>query len=454
MDTPLLAQAAALLYEIVSQRHPEPCSLDVIDTTTRALADEVGHLTAQSWAEAVVGAAEATRPRCGCGAEMRAERRPLRAVLLLVGLLRLKVRRFRCPACGAWECPGTQVLGLGPRARMTAAVQEFLCEMGLSWGYKAAAIRAARRYPGGAVSAKTIERLTKQVGAEVAAREEAEAAKLEAASLAAAEAALSGREEPAPKAVAAASPPFGNPARIYLALDGILVRGRRAKERLEIQVGSLWSAWKWRSGCNPPRREIEDKTFVARAEGWERLGPQVWRWFVARGGRCAPGREVVVLGDGASGIRSLWELYFPKALVLLDPWHLWEKVKVRAREVLRDRERAVGAAQVVYRRLQRGALAEARELIEHWPATTEWALQQRARLLAYLERNADTIRNYEDLRSKGYMVGGGLTEKSNELVVTPRMKNGKMHWSRGGADAVALLRARVLTDPAAPVLPI
>src|SRR5205814_8001468 len=102
---------------------------------------------------------------------------------------------------------------------------------------------------------------------------------------------------------------------------------------------------------------------------------------------------------------------------------------------------------------RRGLVDEARELIEHWPAATEWARARRERLLSYLERNRDTIADYEGLCQQGYMTGSGLTEKANDLVVAPRMKNGKMHWSRAGANAVALLRAHVLNDPAAPLLP-
>ena len=85
--------------------------------------------------------------------------------------------------------------------------------------------------------------------------------------------------------------------------------------------------------------------------------------------------------------------------------------------------------------------------------TLDEGLLPKDRLLAYLERNADSIGNYEQLRLRGYMVGSGLTEKANELVVVPRMKNGKMHWSRAGANAVAMLRARVLNAPDAPLLP-
>lgn len=82
-----------------------------------------------------------------------------------------------------------------------------------------------------------------------------------------------------------------------------------------------------------------------------------------------------------------------------------------------------------------------------------WAQQQRQRLLDYLERNADTITDYETRRAAGHLVGSGLTEKVNDLVVVPRMKNGKMHWSRAGAERVALLRAHILNQPQAPILP-
>ncbi len=88
-----------------------------------------------------------------------------------------------------------------------------------------------------------------------------------------------------------------------------------------------------------------------------------------------------------------------------------------------------------------------------WPARNEWAAKQRQRLWDYLERNADLIPDYEQLAAAGCLVGAGRSEKANDLVVVPRMKNGKMHWGRRGADFVALLRAYHLSDPDAPFLP-
>ena len=344
-------------------------------------------------------------------------------------------------------------MALAPQQRMSRALHELITQYGLSWSYQVAAVLLSRVLPVAAVSAKTVERTTKRTACR---REEQEAAEAAACQRLPVELGDALSLPPAPTL-----PQFQQPERIFVALDGILVRSRTARNWLEIQVGSLWSAWRDLPERKHPRRLILDRTFVARALGWEELGAQVWRVFVARGGRekarpslrTSERTEVVVLGDGAAGIRSLWEMWFPGCRALLDPWHLWKKVKERAREVLGNRERALGAAQMVYGRLKRGALAEACELIELWPAGSDWARERRVRLLAFLERNRDTIQDYEELRARGYMTGSGLTEKQNDMVVEPRMKNGKMHWGRPGANAVALLRARVLNDPYGALLP-
>lgn len=446
-DHPLLSQAAVLLYTILTHLLPASCSLEQMETLLHRVSQEVARRAAEQYAQTQAAEAERVAPCCACGQRMVAEQRRPRAVLFLFGLIRFRLRRYQCQACGAWRCPGAERLQLGAQQRMTGTMQEIITHFGLSWSYQVAAVLLGRVLPVAAVSAKTIERVTKRSAGR---RQEAEDA---AARACLALPAALGERASAAEAQHGELPAFAQPERIYVGLDGILVRGRAAKEWLEVQVGSLWSAWKELPNRQHRRREITDRTLVARAAGWEKLGEQVWRVFRQRGGVHSPGPEVVVLGDGASGIRSLWELYFPHCRALLDPWHLWEKVKQRAREVLGERERALGAAQVVYERLRRGAVDEARALIELWPVRSEWGRQQRDRLLAFLERNRDLLADFDTLREAGYMTGSGLTEKANDLVVAPRMKNGKMHWSRAGANAVALLRAHVLNDPQAPLLP-
>jgi hypothetical protein len=307
----------------------------------------------------------------------------------------------------------------------------------VAWSFALGARLLRRVLPEVDVSAKTVERCVARCGLTVAAREAAAAAVAQA--------------EPAAVAPGLA---LANPQRPYLALDGVLVRARAAGSWLEVQGGSRWSTWIDLPDRKHPRRQITDATFVARAEGWEALGRHAWRMRVERGAVGPSDPELVVLGDGASGIRSVWEQQLPPCRALLDPWHLWEKVKQRGREVLGRGPATLAACQAVYEQLKGGAVTAAVRLVRGWEARSEWAGKQRERLVAYLERNQDTIGNDEQLRADGYLVGAGLMAKANDLVVVPRMKNGKMHWGRRGANLVALLRAYLISDPEATFLPL
>lgn len=435
MLSPLISQAAVLLSQVLDHELAAPCSLEQIEQRAHHLAQQIARAAVEQSAQRQVAQAEAPPPCCGCGGRPVAQQHRSRSVLVLAGVIALRLRRYHC-RCGLWHCPGQDALCLRPRQRMTRGVEEVLCRFGLSWGYALAARLVERVLPGVSVSAKTVERAVGRCAAAVGADQEAAAT-------------LAMRDE---RALSRTGKPFVQPARLYVGLDGVLVRARRAKGWLEVQVGSLWSAWRDLPDRKHPRRQITDATVVARAQGWEALGRQVWREFVQRGGALGQG-QIVVLCDGAQGIRSLWEYHFGEALAILDPWHLWEKVKARSRQVLGKGEGATTACRGVYTALKEGAVSQAQELVRSWPARTEFAAKWRERLLGYLERNREIIRNTEELRASGYMVGSGLTEKANDLVVVPRMKNGKMHWCPKGANSVAMLRACVINDPNGAFLP-
>src|SRR5438445_9123775 len=438
MENPLLTQAAALLPSVVRQHVPLPCSLEQLEATIHPLAHALARQSAEQLAAESVTQAEQQPLSCACGGQPQAQQRRPRQVLLLFGRVTLRLRRSRGAVCRRWQCPGEAILPLRPRQRLTRTVEEWLGRFGLAWSYAVGAREVVRLLPGVAVSAKTVERCVARCGEAVAAREEAAAT-------------AAAQDE---RAVARTGPALVNPHRRWVALDGVMVRARGAGQWLEIQVASLWSAWRELPDRQHPRRELTDVTVLARAQGWEALGRHLWRMIVAREGLTPAGAEWFVFGDGAKGIRSLWEQFLPEGRLLLDRWHLWEKRKERSREVFGRGPQALAACQEAYALLKQGAVVRAQELVAAWPAHTEWAEKQRQRLWNYLERHAELIPDYEQLAAAGCLVGAGRSEKANDLVVVPRMKNGKMHWGRPGADFVALLQAYHLSDPDAPFLPI
>src|SRR3954451_30925 len=133
----LLSQAAVLLTQILTHFLPASCSLDEIETHVHRLAQEIARRAAEQLAQAQVAQAEARAPTCAYGAPLRDEQRRDRARLLLDGLIRLRLRRYQGPRCGAWVCPGAAALQLAAQQRLSRTVQEVVCQFGLAWSYAA-----------------------------------------------------------------------------------------------------------------------------------------------------------------------------------------------------------------------------------------------------------------------------------------------------------------------------
>src|SRR5205823_1639777 len=94
-DRPLLSQAAALLYTILTHVLPTSCTLEQMETELHRLSQEVARQAAEQYAQTQAAEAEHPTPACACGQRMVAEQRRQRAVLLLFGLIQFRLRRYR-----------------------------------------------------------------------------------------------------------------------------------------------------------------------------------------------------------------------------------------------------------------------------------------------------------------------------------------------------------------------
>jgi hypothetical protein len=127
MDTAPMAQAAALLTEVLRHDLPTPCSLEEIEQQAHRRAHPIARAALEQRAQEVVDAAEAVPPPvCACGGPPQAQQRRRRELLALPGLLRLRLRRYRCPQCQQWVCPGAAALQLPPKQRLPRTLTELL----------------------------------------------------------------------------------------------------------------------------------------------------------------------------------------------------------------------------------------------------------------------------------------------------------------------------------------
>ena len=158
-------------------------------------------------------------------------------------------------------------------------------------------------------------------------------------------------------------------------------------------------------------------------------------------------KQQVVLGDGASWIKTQANLHFPEAVKILDWPHLWRKI--------RDGIRAVQPGPRASRRKWRkehydvllpllwtGQLEAALQHLQGLQSTLQEVPPALADAIRYLHTQRDWIGNYQQWQEQGYPVGSGLVERAVAIVINARMKRRGMRWKRDNATAVVALRVQ------------
>jgi Uncharacterised protein family (UPF0236) len=151
------------------------------------------------------------------------------------------------------------------------------------------------------------------------------------------------------------------------------------------------------------------------------------------------GRRLLVLGDGASWIRTWFESLGidPKAMIVCW-WHL----RKRCYEDLssaggpKDRRQALG--QALRGRLWEGKVDEAIALLRE---AMEWVRDPKALegLIGYLEKRRAYIPDYGERHRAGLWIASTRVEKFNDWAVSARCKHQGMSWSPQGVLALAAL---------------
>ena len=68
-----------------------------------------------------------------------------------------------------------------------------------------------------------------------------------------------------------------------------------------------------------------------------------------------------------------------------------------------------------------------------------------ATTIGYFDRNRERMR-YQKFRDQGLCVSSAVVEAGCKNVIGARLKRGRMHWSKHGANKIAVLRASVISN--------
>jgi hypothetical protein len=342
-----------------------------------------------------------------CGAVLVRNGREARRIKTLVGEVKVNRVRLRCQGCGVENYPLDQAMGLGSGERMTLGVRERLLWAAVEVSYEKTH-QFLEKFTGLEVSRNRIHEVAVEEGHRIEQWEEERRSSVFEGGK------EMGGEEKVPEV-------------LYIQVDGTAVNDRASGKWMECKVGASFSQ---RVKVSRDRVWLMDKRSYASIEGSEAFGEKFFLECVRQG--VLKAKEVFLIGDGASWIRTLKENYFPEAIGVLDIWHLEREL----REALGEEKEWV--VEALKEEALRGRGAEIlRRLMEEGARVSEVERRKKiSEAMIYVRRNLDWIENIPKVG--GY--GSGPVEKTVDIAVARRFKKRGMSWYRRNANPLLKLR--------------
>ena len=237
---------------------------------------------------------------------------------------------------------------------------------------------------------------------------------------------------------------------MVLAIDGAHVPTRpegakgpgKGKKRQRSRRSGWRGEWKEAKGF---RFYLVDKGRIVQVLSWhqvqkdEQIGEALRQ--VQEAGLIPEDRvRLCVIGDGARWIWNLARELFPKAVEILDYYHLSERLHKMALAQFGDdplQERQW--VEATKARLFFGYVDWVLVDLEQMNPEGEEASEEVRKLLGYLKENQGRVK-YGSLRRKGYPIGSGGIESANKFISHVRLKRSGAWWYVERANVMLALR--------------
>jgi len=155
----------------------------------------------------------------------------------------------------------------------------------------------------------------------------------------------------------------------------------------------------------------------------------------------------IALSDGGQGLEEFFDVYFPRAVKILDFQHAAGHLASLAKVV----RPGVGGEKLLagwchtLKHAGGSRVLKVLEKLDPKKMTAEARVEQQ-RVLNYLRSNEQRM-NYPEYLRRGWQIATGAIESACKTVVNQRLCLGGMRWGEQGSDAVAYLRALYRSDP-------
>jgi hypothetical protein len=231
------------------------------------------------------------------------------------------------------------------------------------------------------------------------------------------------------------------PELVVVEADGTYLAAQQGEgDRFEVKTGVFYTGKDRAGGRRHRRWKLLNKGCYATTADADAFGKGLAaRGFAWIGLHRA--RHVLCVHDGLDEYGQTFSDWFPDAAHQIDHFHvaerIWQVSGAQTRRFERLKQLAFGDPGSLARRLRRGVFGLRPD--------------QAAELAGYLEHVAADLHGVKRLpprlrRGRMHVVGSGVVEKHQDLLIKRRMKGGGMRWTRKGADNLLALQARRSCD--------
>lgn len=187
--------------------------------------------------------------------------------------------------------------------------------------------------------------------------------------------------------------------------------------------------------------QIKRKRLVSSlADGVEPFKKMLFSASIEKGYYAA--KEVVFISDGAVWLEKFKDEYFPKAIKILDWYHATEHLWTTAHALFGETNEGKCRRWVTpyEEMLWNGKVEEVIAMIqaEIFKGKNQQPLIE---LRGYYFSNKDNMK-YDLYRKNNWFIGSGFIESANKYIVTQRLKQSGMKWTKESANAVIWVRCK------------
>ena len=368
---------------------------------------------------------------CQCGQLARYAGRRSKRIQTALGELKLNRAYYHCSHCNSGFAPRDRALGI-EHSSHSPALLRMIGGVGAATSFQEGSA-LLKELAGLDIDAKQVERCAEKLGAEIAEDETRNSTGVES--------------QPAAPT-------------LYLGMDGTGIpmrtselTGRSGKQAdgtsktREVKLCTVWSA-ESRDEQNRPVRDAGSVTYSAAIESAATLdtaksaspfSQRVLREASRR--RFTEAGRMVVIGDGAAWIWNICQELFPRAVQIVDRFHVKEHLSNLSKTLYgASSPKAKAWAARRHEELDSGRFADLLKAVRRHADGVEEARQ----CFQYLHRNRERMR-YPQFEAEGLCTSSGVVEAGCKVVIGARLKRSGMHWTVRGSNAIIALRCSKLS---------